>query len=206
MLQTFYRQTTEGSDRKKKRWIGEELEGVRSNDENTHVSLELIIKESRVNTLVSCAILVDLKCADCIYWCQWPPIDSTLNEARAKPSPSTTPFSLCRSYSLCLYPPPPSPSRTLFTPFHRPFFVFLLLLATCSPQIRNTPFFLPLSSSVRLFWLELVHFPTTLFSTYTSLLPPPPLALLPSPPLLSVPSFYCSPYLITSSISLHQLP
>lgn len=50
----------------------------------------------------------DSKCADCICWCQWPPIDSTLSEAQTRPSRShplvpTLSFPLSRPRSLSLF-------------------------------------------------------------------------------------------------------
>lgn len=43
-----------------------------------------------------------------------------------------------------------------FLVFHLAFFMFLLLVFSCFPQIRKLLILLPLSHSVRLFWLELV--------------------------------------------------
>lgn len=59
-----------------------------------------------------CNSEADLKCADCIYWCQWPPIDSTLNEAQAKPSSSLSPCTYFLVFSFF-----PLPSFFLCVPF-----------------------------------------------------------------------------------------
>lgn len=83
----------------------------------------------------------DSKCADCICWCQWPPIDSTAQQSTDQtlsfpPSRFATTSSLSLSLSLSnfRFPPPLSSLSVALAPRHPPVSSLPLDHPLCAPD------------------------------------------------------------------------